>query len=166
MNPQEQYRQLPSVDELASSLANLEERFPRRLIVGECRRALEAARALIRSGGKAPAALALEVTKSLEALARPSLAPVVNATGVILHTNLGRAPLPSTAMPPRYSNLEYDVASGRRGRRDTHTGILLERLLGRPAIAVNNGAAAVYLALHELASGGEEIGRASCRGRV
>jgi L-seryl-tRNA(Ser) seleniumtransferase len=157
LNPQEQYRQLPSVDELASSLANLEERFPRRLIVSECRRALEAARALIRSGGKAPAALALEVTKALEALARPSLAPVLNATGVILHTNLGRAPLPPAVMPPRYCNLEYDVASGRRGRRDAHTGALLERLLGRPAIAVNNGAAAVYLALHELAADGEVI---------
>jgi hypothetical protein len=71
LSPQEQYRQLPSVDELASSLANLEERFPRRLIVDECRRALEGARALIRSGGKAPAALGLEVTKALEALARP-----------------------------------------------------------------------------------------------
>jgi L-seryl-tRNA(Ser) seleniumtransferase len=157
LNPQEQYRQLPSVDELAGSLVNLEDRFPRRLIVDECRRALEAARALIRAGGKAPAALGLEVTRGLEALARPSLAPVINATGVILHTNLGRAPLAQAAMPPRYSNLEYDVASGRRGRRDTHAGVLLERLLGRPAIAVNNGAAAVYLALHELAPGGEVI---------
>jgi L-seryl-tRNA(Ser) seleniumtransferase len=157
LNPQEQYRQLPSVDELAGSLVNLEDRFPRRLIVDECRRALEAARALIRAGGKAPAALGLEVTRGLEALARPSLAPVINATGVILHTNLGRAPLAQAAMPSRYSNLEYDVASGRRGRRDTHAGVLLERLLGRPAIAVNNGAAAVYLALHELAPGGEVI---------
>jgi L-seryl-tRNA(Ser) seleniumtransferase len=154
---EEQFRQLPSVDELASSLANLEERFPRRLIVDECRRVLERARGRIRAGGKAPAGLALEVRRELEGLARPSLVGVINATGVILHTNLGRAPLALTQHPARYSNLEYDVAAGRRGKRDSHVGPLLERLLGRPAIAVNNCAAAVYLALHELAAGGEVL---------
>ena len=153
----DEYRQLPSVDELAGSLAALEERFPRRLIVDECRRVLEQARARIRAGGFAPAAPAREVARALEALARPSLIPVINASGVILHTNLGRAPLPLTETPRSYSNLEYDVEAGRRGRRDAHTGALLERLLGRPAIAVNNCAAAVFLALHELAGEGEVI---------
>lgn len=157
MNLEEQYRQLPSVDELAGSLANLEARFPRALIVDECRRALERARARIRAGDKAPTALAQAVARELERLAQPSLAPVVNATGVILHTNLGRAPLAAGEATPHYSNLEYDVAHGRRGRRDAHTSPLLERLLGRPAIAVNNGASAVYLALHELAAGGEVV---------
>lgn len=157
VSAQEQYRQLPSVDDLATSLANLEERFPRRLIVDECRRALDRARAQIRAGGRAPAGLALEVARELEALARGSLTGVINATGVILHTNLGRAPLPVVAHAPGYSNLEYDIAAGRRGRRDSHTGGLLERLLGHPAIAVNNGAAAVFLTLHELAAGGEVV---------
>lgn len=157
MNPQDEYRQLPSVDELAGSLAALESRFPRRLIVGECRRVLDEARARIRAGGKAPPDLTRAAAAALEALAEPSLRPVINASGVILHTNLGRAPLPAADHPPRYSNLEYDAAAGRRGRRDVHAGTLLERLLARPAIAVNNCAAAVYLALHELASGGDVI---------
>lgn len=157
MSSQDDYRQLPSVDELAGSLAKLEGRFPRRLIVDECRRVLDGARARIRGGGKAPAALAREVTSALEALERPSLIPVINASGVILHTNLGRAPLPFVDWPRYYSNLEYDLAAGRRGRRDAHTSALLERLLGRPAIAVNNCAAAVFLALHELAADGEVI---------
>ena len=131
MASEEQFRQLPSVDELALSLANLEVRFPRRLIVDECRRALEDARAAIRAGRPAPQALAHAVTAALESLATPSLRPVINATGVILHTNLGRAPLPGAAAPGPYSNLEYDIAQGRRGRRDSHTSPLLERKIGR-----------------------------------
>jgi L-seryl-tRNA(Ser) seleniumtransferase len=145
------------VDELATSLANLEDRFPRRLIVDQCRRVLESARSAIRAGAAAPQALAHAVIASLESLAAPSLRPVINATGVILHTNLGRAPLTESAAPGPYSNLEYDLATGNRGKRDSHTSALLERLLGRPAIVVNNGAAAVWLALHELAAGGEVI---------
>jgi L-seryl-tRNA(Ser) seleniumtransferase len=82
---------------------------------------------------------------------------VINATGVILHTNLGRAPLRAVTLPGGYSNLEYDLATGRRGKRDTHTAHLLERLTGAPGIAVNNNAAAVFLALHEFAGGGEAI---------
>jgi L-seryl-tRNA(Ser) seleniumtransferase len=75
----------------------------------------------------------------------------------VLHTNLGRAPLPAFTPIDGYSNLEYDLISGKRGRRDLHTARLLERLLGRPAIIVNNNAAAVYLALKELAFGHEVI---------
>lgn len=157
MSREQQFRQLPSVDELATSLANLESRFPRRLIVEECRLVIEAARRAIRDGRPAPTALARRVTQSLEVLAAPSLRHVINATGVILHTNLGRAPLAAFAAPGPYSNLEYDLTLGRRGRRDSHTAPLLERLLSRPAILVNNGAAAVWLALHELAAGGEVI---------
>ncbi len=84
---------------------------------------------------------------------------LINATGVVLHTNLGRAPLgdfPAGAAGG-YSNLEYDVAAGRRGNRDTHTSGLLEALLGVPGIAVNNNAAATWLALNELGAGGEAI---------
>ena len=157
MDREEQFRQLPSVDELASSLSNLEERFPRRLIVEECRRTIEAARRSIRDGRAAPSALAHRVAQSLETLAAPSLRRVINATGVVLHTNLGRAPLPAHPAPGAYSNLEYDLAAGRRGKRDWHVSPLLERLLARPAILVNNGAAAVWLALHEVAAGGEVL---------
>lgn len=157
MTIEEQFRQLPSVDELASSLANLEGRFPRRLIVNECRSALESARASIREGRGVPQALAYTVAATLDWLAAPSLRTVINATGVILHTNLGRAPLAPNSAPGPYCNLEYDIALGRRGKRDAHIVPLLERLLARPAIAVNNNAAAVWLALHELAAGGEVV---------
>ena len=70
----------------------------------------------------------------LRTLAAPSLRRVINATGVVLHTNLGRAPLgPLSHAIAGYSNLEYDLATGQRGKRDVHTGALLERLLGAPA---------------------------------
>ena len=75
----------------------------------------------------------------------------------MLHTNLGRAPLGGVHLLPGYSNLEYDLAAGRRGQRDVHVAALLERLLGAPAIAVNNNAAAIFLALNELAAGGEVV---------
>ncbi|MGD0578311.1 MAG: L-seryl-tRNA(Sec) selenium transferase [Bryobacteraceae bacterium] len=157
MDPDARFRQLPSVDELARALSNLESRFPRALIVAECRRTLEHARQVLREGAPAPPDLASRAAASLESLLRPSLLRVINATGVILHTNLGRAPLPSAPTAETYSNLEYDLHAGRRGQRDAHTAALLHRLLDAPAILVNNGAAAVYLALHELAAGGEVV---------
>ena len=97
------------------------------------------------------------VMDNLDAIEQPSLRRVINATGVVLHTNLGRAPLASFQPIAGYSNLEYDLVAGRRGKRDSHISPLLERLTGRPAIAVNNNAAAVYLALNELAAGFEVI---------
>jgi L-seryl-tRNA(Ser) seleniumtransferase len=87
----------------------------------------------------------------------PSLRHVINATGVILHTNLGRAPLAAFQPIAGYSNLEYDLTTGRRGKRDIHAGRLLEAILGKPAIVVNNNAAALFLVLNELAAGGEAI---------
>lgn len=98
-----------------------------------------------------------EVQRALHGWTRPSLRRVINATGVVLHTNLGRAPLGPVSIHPGYTNLEYDLTTGKRGKRDAHTGPLLEKLLGKPAIAVNNGAAALYLVLHELAAGYEVI---------
>jgi len=98
-----------------------------------------------------------------------SLRPVINATGVILHTNLGRAPLPASALDRirevagGYSNLEFDIEAGERGKRDTHVERLFSRLLNQEGIAgirtvvVNNCAAAVMLALNSLAEGGEVI---------
>ena len=153
MTPEQRYRNLPSVDELASSI----EGFPHSVVVEECRRVLEEARRRIGAGEPAGAAPAAQVRQRLERLKRPSLRRVINATGVILHTNLGRAPLAEWGAAEGYSNLEYDVGRGRRGRRDSHTEELLERLLGARAIAVNNGAAAVFLALNELAAGGEAV---------
>ena len=157
MSDLQKLRDLPAVhevlDELASSLA----RFPRAVVVAEIRRAIEFARVEISAGRLSDPALATRVERALADLERPSLRGVINATGVVLHTNLGRAPLAPAATPPGYSNLEYDLGTGRRGKRDAHTAALLERLLGAPAIAVNNNAAAVFLALHELAAGGEAI---------
>jgi len=119
---------------------------------------LDARRARIRAGnGADEIPIEAEVERSLEAMALPSLKRVINATGVVLHTNLGRAPLGRQSPIPGYSNLEYDLDSGKRGKRDVHASDLFERLLGRPAIAVNNNAAAIYLALNELAAGYEVI---------
>ncbi len=142
---------LPSVDEVLSRLEHLLSKYPRALVVAEVRRAIEQARAAIRAGRTAEA-IEPRVEAELARLRAPSLKRVVNATGVVLHTNLGRAPLAGG-----YTNLEYDLATGRRGKRDVHIAELLERLLGKPAIAVNNNAAAVYLALRELAAGGEVV---------
>ena len=82
---------------------------------------------------------------------------MINATGVVLHTNLGRAPLALSPAVVGYTNLEYDLEAGKRGKRDIHVNGLLEAILGRPAITVNNGAAALFLVLNELAMGGEVI---------
>ncbi len=151
-------RFIPSIDELIASLADLEPRFPRSLIAAECRRAAAQTRAAILSGAPPQSEpLAAIVRSNLLALERPTLRPVINATGIVLHTNLGRAPLGAFHSIPAYSNLEYDLPAGERGHRDSHIGPLLERLLGAPSIAVNNNAAAVFLALHELAAGGEVV---------
>ena len=134
-------------------LSPVARRFPHNLIVREIRLALQTARAGA-SGGVPFEAL---VESALLRWAERSLRGVINATGVVLHTNLGRAPLGEFAPLAGYSNLEFDLATGKRGKRDSHLSALLELLLGARAIAVNNGASAMYLALHELASGGEVI---------
>src|ERR1035438_3203905 len=126
-------RELPAVHEVLEQLAPSLARFPRALVVNEVRHAIEAARAEILAGNACEPAMAARVERALEDLERPSLRPVINATGVVLHTNLGRAPLGPTVVTPGYSNLEYDLATGRRGQRDVHTSPLLERLLGAPA---------------------------------
>jgi L-seryl-tRNA(Ser) seleniumtransferase len=108
--------------------------------------------------------LVAAVVLKVESALAPSLRRVINATGVILHTNLGRAPLSSAALEQinatsaTYSNLEYDVARGERGKRDVHSGRLLAELVGaESAIVVNNNAAAVFLVLNALAKGAEVI---------
>jgi len=153
----EKLRELPSVHEVLERLADLTPAFPRALVVAETRRALDEARVAILSGQPDGAPPETRVRECLAELLRPGLRRVINATGVVLHTNLGRAPLPSLEMPRGYSNLEFDLARGRRGKRDSHTAGLLERITGAPGIAVNNNAAAVFLALNELAGDGEVI---------
>src|SRR5207249_3265000 len=109
-------------------------------------------------------ALEERISALAERILASSLQPVINATGVILHTNLGRAPLPESVVEEfrrsatQYSNLEYDLEAGARGKRDVHTAELLTRLTGaEAAIVVNNCAAAVLVTLAALARGGEVI---------
>jgi L-seryl-tRNA(Ser) seleniumtransferase len=158
---QEKLRDLPSVDQVVEMLTGVNA--PRVLLVNETRRVLAEWRSAMRCGiadndaATNANAAAQRVRASIAELARPSLKHVINATGVILHTNLGRAPSVAFAPLEGYSNLEYDLARGRRGKRDAHISALLERLAGKPGIAVNNNAAAVLLTLNELARGGEAI---------
>ena len=154
----EKLRELPAVHEVAGRITA--PGIPRQLVVAEIRRVLDEARREIRAGtanGAIEMAIEARVERALRAVAAPSLRRVVNATGVVLHTNLGRAPLGPQAIHAGYSNLEYDLATGLRGKRDLHAGTLIERLLGAPGIAVNNNAAAIYLALNELAAGHEVV---------
>src|SRR5581483_6613607 len=114
--------------------------------------------------GRDPGDLAVRLREALAAARRPALRRVLNATGVLVHTNLGRAPLPSSALERAldaargYSNLELDLASGRRGSRQDHVSALLGRLTGsEAALVVNNNAAALLLALAALADGREVL---------
>jgi L-seryl-tRNA(Ser) seleniumtransferase len=163
-------RQIPSVDELLTlpPLAELANRVSRNLIVEAARTVLERLRDDIARGlaihPAEPQVLAGQVAREVTSLLTPSLRTVINATGVILHTNLGRAPLAEAAIAHvretagQYTTLEYDVVAGARGKRDVHTGALLARLTGaQAACVVNNNAAAIFLALAALARGGEVI---------
>lgn len=149
------YSTLPPVDRIATALAG--RGFPHWLIVEEARRLLESYRSRIRAGQIVDGTNAeAEVAANLERLRKPSLRRVINATGVVLHTNLGRAPLPSFTPIAGYSNLEYDLETGKRGKRDAHLSPLLDRITGgQQSIVVNNNAAAAYLILHEF--GGEVL---------
>jgi L-seryl-tRNA(Ser) seleniumtransferase len=165
-------RQIPSVDELLAQprLAALAQRVDRALLVEITRTVLVELRGRITGEGVAAVmaldSLALEerIASMVERVLASSLQPVINATGVILHTNLGRAPLSGAAAEgirrsaTSYSNLEYDLEEGARGKRDVHVAQLLERLTGaEAAVVVNNCAAAVLLVLAALAKGGEVI---------
>jgi L-seryl-tRNA(Ser) seleniumtransferase len=150
-------RDLPSVNEILESLSADARQLPHALITDEIRHAIETARISIRDGVSPIPSIQQTVEAALKTWTRPSQVHVINATGVILHTNLGRAPLPPLNIPGGYTNLEYDLATGDRGKRDMHVDRLLEAILGRPAITVNNGAAALFLVLNELALGGEAI---------
>ena len=151
-------RELPSVHELIESLNPASHALPHALVVLETRRCLNAARDALKGGESPPGGqLVRTIEAALATYREPSFRRVINATGVVLHTNLGRAPLTAFTHAGGYSNLEYDLPSGQRGKRDTHAGRLLEAILGKPAVTVNNGAAALFLILNELAAGGEAI---------
>jgi L-seryl-tRNA(Ser) seleniumtransferase len=152
----EALKQLPSVDRVLQRLAD-QGGLPHHVVVAEIRAVIEEQRESVKAGGTLQPALEQLVEARLQRLTHSSLRRVINATGVVLHTNLGRAPLVAFQPLAGYSNLEYDLAAGKRGKRDAHTAPLLERLLGRPAILVNNNAAAVFLVLHEMATGYEVI---------
>ncbi|MFQ6015228.1 MAG: L-seryl-tRNA(Sec) selenium transferase [Anaerolineae bacterium] len=159
---QKELRKLPSVDQLLrlKAIQGLEKEHGHQVVVEAVRTAIEEARQAILSGEKAPARAALveAVGKQVDRLVRPTLQPVINATGVIIHTNLGRAPLSQEAMAAMqevgggYSNLEYELEAGERGSRYIHAAELLRRLTGaEDALLVNNNASALLLILATLA---------------
>lgn len=168
-------RSLPSVDELLGlpRISALISRAGRKLVITAVRSVLAEARLeLTTQSASAPAIkdsghqldFESRVASEVERTLAPSLRRVINATGVVLHTNLGRAPLARQAVArivataTQYSNLEYDLSRGERGKRDAHTSALIAELCGtEAAIVVNNNAAAVFLVLHALAKGEEVI---------
>ncbi len=163
-------RELPSVDRLlnTSMAVDMMLAYGRTLTVESLRNSLEAARSAIRTGeaSYAPmnAVLVDDARVWLESYLAPTLQPVINGTGVIVHTNLGRAPLSQAARQAieeaakSYSTLEYDLASGERGSRTVHAQQLLMRLTqAEAALVVNNNAAAVLLMLTALCQGKEVI---------
>jgi L-seryl-tRNA(Ser) seleniumtransferase len=171
------YRKLPSVDEvvrrpslepLVSQEGLIAVTDSARAVLGSLRDEIGAGRLDENGIDLALSGLDHAVERSVQHALSYSLRTVINATGVILHTNLGRAPLPASALEhiretgAGYSNLEFDVEAGERGRRDVHVDRLFRKLLGEvsPAtstIVVNNNAAAVLLALNTLGEGGEVI---------
>lgn len=175
----ELYRLLPSVDEVLHS-QELKPLLGRethhsvaeavRVVLGRLRDEISGMRLTSSEAVKlAVAGLSDAVERQLHSAMEFSLKPVINATGVVLHTNLGRAPLPQSALQRisdvsgRYTNLEFDIAAGQRGKRDVHVEQLFSRILnqdgvsGTRTVVVNNCAAAVMLALNTLADGGEVI---------
>jgi len=171
-------RRLPSIDELLRSaeLASLIAREGRTAVTDAARDVLVQMRQEISSGILDAERLPLALGNMTEAIERRlrselkySLVAVINATGVVLHTNLGRAPLGASAIEhlvevaTQYSNLEFNIDAGQRGKRDVHAQRLLEKIFAavRPeptsTVVVNNNAAAVLLVLNALAEGGEVI---------
>ena len=162
-------RRLPAVDQVLREVGDRSEAraVPRPRLTALVRDVLDAARRRVLSGEAEPPDAAALVGRVLEQLGRQgafSLRPVINATGVVLHTNLGRAPLSAlaleriTTVAEGYANLELDLASKERGSRYAHVEELLRRLTGaEDALVVNNNAAAVLLALETLAHGKEVV---------
>ncbi|MEZ4734920.1 MAG: L-seryl-tRNA(Sec) selenium transferase [Caldilineaceae bacterium] len=167
-SPQAEYRKLPAVDHLLHlpEMALLAAQVGQPQLTAILRAVLARAREQIAAGQPAPpmSQVVAEVQEELAQATQPSLRPVINATGVIIHTNLGRAPLSEAAcaaiaeVARGYSNLEYDLEAGERGSRHDHAHRLLAELTGaEDALVVNNNAAAVYLILAALCLGREVV---------
>jgi len=171
---QDSLRKIPSVDELLKTpeIKELCAQFPRAAVISAVQRALAETRRTLLSpadsaaaeGGVSRPAIQRAVTAHLQKINMPSLRRVINATGVVVHTNLGRAPLAENALrllmetASRYNNLEFDLEKGERGSRITHVRELLRQITGAPdAFVVNNNAAAVLLCLGTLARGREVL---------
>ena len=169
MDTNELLRSLPKTDDVLArpELADALETHPRVIVVGAVRDAIEAARARLLAGEisePSAAGVAVDARVRAELAARPSMRRVVNATGIIVHTNLGRSVLSEAAaaavqrVAAGYSTLEYDVESAERGSRHAHVESLLCKLTGaEAALAVNNNAAAVMLGIAALARGKQAI---------
>ncbi len=168
--PQSPLSKLPAVDKLLAHphVRELSERFPAMVVKQAVREAVSDARGQLKehpaSDVMAEPALLSLIEEWLLMSITPRLVPVINATGIILHTNLGRAPLANEALDhvaaisSGYSNLEFDLDEGRRGSRRDHLSALITEITGAPAsVVVNNNAAAVLLALNTLAEGREVI---------
>ena len=159
-------RDLPSIDGLLRACENLQAQYGHAQTVNALRRVVDGARQTALEGGVIPAEAVL-VAEAAALLAReswPTLRPVINATGVIIHTNLGRAPLSDEALDAMravgggYNTLEYDLEPGQRGKRDRHIERILTAVTGAEAgMVVNNNASGVLLALTALAQGREVI---------
>ncbi len=164
-------RQIPGVDAMLQTEAvqNALSRHPRKLVLDAVREELEETRKLIlQTQGSFsvidPAELARSIAQRADRLAAFTLRPVVNATGIVIHTNLGRSILPEDAIARLltvcggYSNLEYDLELGERGSRHVHAEAILRELTGgEAALVVNNNAGAVFLVLNTLARGREVV---------
>jgi L-seryl-tRNA(Ser) seleniumtransferase len=169
MKKQEMLKYLPSVDEVLKSADGRGwlSRYPRRFVLEGVRAVIEQRRKAILAGREAEPGLtsmAGEMEGEIRRLSSMSLVPVINATGIVVHTNLGRSPLGASAVKNisavarGYSTLEYELGEGRRGSRNSHIRRLVRTVTGAgDAIAVNNNAAAVMLCLRALAEGREVI---------
>jgi L-seryl-tRNA(Ser) seleniumtransferase len=156
------FRSLPSVEKVLSDerVSQLEQTYPRSMLLDLVREHLERDRLSIAAGNSCPSIdeIVESICAQLQALESPVLRPIVNASGIIIHTNLGRAPLSQETIAAMdriargYCNLEFDLDSGSRGSRHTHSEPLLCQLTGaEAAMVVNNNASAVLLALTALA---------------
>ncbi len=163
-----EFRKLPSIDKILSDkrILPFEESYPHELVLSVLRQIFEDTKVKISAGSPAPSydEIVEAAIASMNVLGTPSLCPVINATGVILHTNIGRSPISREAITAMnevskgYSNLEFDLESGERGSRQVHIESILTHLTGaEAALVVNNNAAAVLLGLSALAKRKEVI---------
>jgi L-seryl-tRNA(Ser) seleniumtransferase len=162
-------KKLPSVDEVLKSpeVEHWLERYPRRYVLQAVRETIEGRRKLILKGKKTDVSIPgmkADIEGAVRRLSSLSLRPLINATGIVIHTNLGRSPLSEHALEnieraaAGYSTLEYDLAEGKRGKRYAHIKRLLREVTGaEDGIAVNNNAGAVLVALSTLARGREVV---------